>query len=89
MPILNLWPKLEEKDFWLIDGQYNMLVEQNLVDDWLGGSKWSKENFLNVWKVVVVWLDNKTGLCDISKYLNMGNMKRAYQKSWIWNIMVF
>ena len=42
---------------------------------------------LKVWKALVVWSDNETVLTDISRFFNMGNKKRAYQASWIRNIM--
>ena len=35
----------------------------------------------------MVWSDDETRLSNISRYFNMGN-KRAYQASWIRNIMV-
>ena len=45
------------------------------------------EGELKVWKALVVWSDNETILTDISRFFNMGNKKRAYQASWIRNIM--
>jgi hypothetical protein len=48
-----------------------------------------KKERLKVWKAYVVWLDNDITLGDISKYLNLGNKKRAYQTSWIRNIMAY
>ena len=42
---------------------------------------------MKVWNAIVVWSDIQTVLTDISRFFNMGNKKRAYQTSWIGNIM--
>jgi hypothetical protein len=56
-----------------------------LMTEWDDPNK-QKEK-LKVWKALVVWSDNETILSDISRFFNMGNKKRAYQASWIRNIM--
>lgn len=87
MPSPDMWSKIEKGDFWLIDGQHSVMAAKKiqLMADWEDPN--GQKEKLKVWKALVVWSDNETRLSDISRYFNMGNKKRAYQASWIRNIM--
>jgi len=87
MPTPDMWEKLKSGDFWLIDGQHSVEAAKKIqdMDNW--DDPYGQKEKLKVWKALVVWSDNMTRLSDISRYFNMGNKKRAYQASWIRNIM--
>ena len=87
MPTPEMWPTIEKGDFWLIDGQHSVEASKKIqrMTDWEDPN--GQREKLKVWKALVVWSDNETRLSDISRYFNMGNKKRAYQASWIRNIM--
>ena len=87
MPTPEMWPTIQKGDFWLIDGQHSVEASKKiqLMNEW-DDPNHQKEK-LKVWKALVVWSDDETRLSDISRYFNMGNKKRAYQASWIRNIM--
>ena len=82
-----MWLKIQEGNFWLIDGQHSVdaLKKIQNMNDWTDPN--NQKEKLKWWKAVVVWSDDETRLSDISRYFNMGNKKRAYQTSWIRNIM--
>jgi hypothetical protein len=42
---------------------------------------------VKTWEALVVWSDNDGMLCDISRYFNSLNKIKAYQASWIQNII--
>ena len=87
MPTPDMWPSIEKGDFWLIDGQHSVEASKKLqlMTDWNDPNRLKDK--LKVWKALVVWSDDETRLSDISRYFNMNNKKRAYQASWIRNIM--
>ena len=87
MPTPDMWEDLKKGDFWLIDGQHSVEAAKKiqLMHNW--NDPYGQKEKLKVWKALVVWSDNMTRLSDISRYFNMGNKKRAYQASWIRNIM--
>lgn len=87
MPTPDMWPEIQKGDFWLIDGQHSVEASKKIqnLPNW-SDPKNQKEK-LKKWKALVVWSDNETMLSDISRYFNKGNKKRAYQASWIRNIM--
>ena len=87
MPTPEMWDNLKHGDFWLIDGQHSVEAAKKiqLMENW--DDPYGQKEKLKVWKALVVWSDNMTRLSDISRYFNMGNKKRAYQASWIRNIM--
>ena len=87
MPTPDMWDNLKKGDFWLIDGQHSVEAAKKIqrMDNW--ADPYGQKEKLKVWKALVVWSDNMTRLSDISRYFNMGNKKRAYQASWIRNIM--
>lgn len=87
MPTPDMWPTIAKGDFWLIDGQHSveaakqLQVRTDIVD------KNNIKESLKVWNALVVWSDDDTRLSDISRYFNKNNKQRAYQASWIRNIM--
>ena len=87
MPTPEMWPAICKGDFWLIDGQHSVEASKKiqLMTEW--DDPHNQKEKLKVWKALVVWSDNETVLTDISRFFNMGNKKRAYQASWIRNIM--
>lgn len=87
MPTPEMWPEISKGDFWLIDGQHSVEASKKiqLMDEWADPN--NQKEKLKFWKALVVWSDDDTKLSDISRYFNMGNKKRAYQASWIRNIM--
>lgn len=87
MPTPDMWPQISKGDFWLIDGQHSVEASKKiqLMDKWNDPN--NQKEKLKVWKALVVWSDNDTLLSDISRFFNMGNKKKAYQASWIRNIM--
>ena len=87
MHILDMWPSIEKGNFWLIDNQHNVEASKKLqlMAEWDDPNRLKEK--LQVWKALVVWLDDKTRLSDISCYFNMNNKKQVYQASWISNIM--
>lgn len=60
------------------------LKKIELMDNWNDPN--NQKEKLKVCKALV-WSDKDTTLSDISRYFNMGNKKKTYQASWIWNIM--
>ena len=86
-PTPEMWPTIEKGDFWLIDGQHSVEASKKIQTrtDWADPN--NQKEKLKVWKAMVVWSDDDTKLSDISRYFNMGNKKKAYQCSWIRNIM--
>ena len=87
MPTPEMWPQIKKGDFWLIDGQHSVEASKRIqnMPDWEDPN--NQKEKLQWWKALVVWSDNDNMLSDISRFFNMGNKIRAYQASWIKNIM--
>lgn len=85
MPTEEMWPEISRGDFWLIDGQHSVQAAKKIQLDPTVTPQ-LKERY-KVWNALVVWSENETILSDISRFFNMGNKQKAYQPSWIRNIM--
>ena len=87
MPTPEMWPQIEKGDFWLIDGQHSVEASKRIQLRPNYQDPHNMKEKVQVWKALVVWSDSETILSDISRYFNMGNKIKAYQCSWIRNIM--
>ncbi len=87
MPTPDMWPTIQKGDFWLIDGQHSVEAAKKIqtLPNWTDPN--NQKEKLKTWKALVVWSDEPMRLSDISRFFNMGNKKKAYQASWIRNIM--
>ena len=87
MPTPDMWENIKKGDFWLIDGQHSVAAAKKIqtMVDWMDPT--NQKERLKTWKALVVWSDDDTKLNDISRFFNMGNKTKAYQASWIRNIM--
>jgi hypothetical protein len=84
-PTPDLWPNISQGDFWIIDGQYSIQASKNIqLDD---DVPQKVKDRVKTWEALVVWSDNDGMLCDISRYFNSLNKIKAYQASWIQNII--
>ena len=87
MPTPEMWPTIQNGNFWLIDGQHNVEAAKKIqnMTNWQDPN--NQKEKLKWWKALVVWSDEPMRLNDISRFFNMGNKKKAYQAFWIRNIM--
>lgn len=84
-PTPDQWPNISQGDFWIIDGQHSIQASKNIqLDD---DVPQKVKDRVKTWEALVVWSDNDGMLCDISRYFNSLNKIKAYQASWIQNII--
>ena len=79
------WPRIQNGEFWIIDGQHSLEASQQILKD---------DNFqhelkadLRYWKAFLVWSDDWDKLRKISTFLNSGNKIKAFEASWAANIV--
>lgn len=79
------WPKIENGEFWIIDGQHSLEAACSLLKNEDFQHELKQE--LQYWKAFVVWSDDWEKLRKISTFLNSGNKIKAFEASWAANII--
>ena len=79
------WPILREGEFYIVDGQHNVLAAKSLLenDEWKSPLK----EKIRFWKAFVVYSADSNQLIAISAFMNHGNKVRQFEASWATNIV--
>lgn len=79
------WPILKEWDFYIINGQLNVMAVKILLknDEWRNPLK--KTN--RYWRTFVMYSKDSNLLITISFFINQGNKVRQFEASWGANIV--
>ena len=79
------WPKIQNGEFWIIDGQHSLEASQIILKD--KNFQHELKEDLRYWKAFLVWSDDWEKLRKISTFLNSGNKIKAFEASWAANIV--
>jgi hypothetical protein len=79
------WPRIQNGEFYIIDGQHNLDASKMLLKD--NNFQHEQKTSLRYWKAFLVWFDDWEKLRKISTYLNTPNKVRAFEASWAANIV--
>jgi hypothetical protein len=79
------WPRIQNGEFYIIDGQHSLDASKILLKD--NNFQHEQKASLRYWKAFLVWPDDWEKLRKISTYLNTPNKVRAFEASWATNIV--
>lgn len=79
------WPRIENGEFWIIDGQHSLEASQMILQD--DEYQHELKHDLRYWKSFIVWSDDWDKLRKISAFLNANNKVKAFESSWAANIV--